>query len=89
MDTVDKVGGALMRQLVAGDKPTVIKLANMNLEMSQVGEDANDDNTGFKIPSLKSLVANQTSDGVKQSVGAMVSIFLILYFSFLLHSFSS
>ncbi len=72
LDTVDKVGGSLLRQLVAGDKPTVMKLPNMDLEMSQVGEGADEDSTGFKIPKLDSLLGNDTSDGAKQSIGAMV-----------------
>eukprot|EP00794_Sanderia_malayensis_P014077 gene14077-15546_t len=73
LDTVDKVGGALLRQLVAGDKPTVVKLANMNVQMSQIGDNADDESAGFKIPALKSLIGNDSSDGVQQSVGAMVS----------------
>ena len=75
LDTVMKVGGSLMRQLVAGDKPTKISLPNMDVEMSQVGEDADEDAAGFKLPSMASLLGNQTSDGTKKSVGAMVSLF--------------
>ena len=73
-----KVGGSLMRQLVAGDRPTTISLPNMNVEMSQVGEDANEDSTGFKLPSLTSLLGNHSSDGTKKSVGAMVRILVAL-----------
>ena len=61
-----------MRQLVAGDKPTKMSLPNMDVEMSQVGEDADEDATGFRLPSMSSLLGNQTSDGTKKSVGAMV-----------------
>ena len=74
LDTVMKVGGSLMRQLVAGDKPTKVSLPNMDVEMSQVGEDADEDATGFRLPSMASLLGNQTSDGTKKSVGAMVSL---------------
>ena len=73
LDTVSKVGGSLLRQLVAGDKPTKMTLPNMDMEMSQVGEDADEDDAGFKLPSMTSLMGNQTSDGTKKSVGAMVS----------------
>ena len=61
-----------MRQLVAGDKPTAIKMGNMDLQMAQVADDADEESTGFKLPSMNNLFGNQTSDGTKQSVGAMV-----------------
>ena len=73
LDTVSKVGGSLLRQLVAGDKPTKMSLPNMDMEMSQVAEDADEDDAGFKLPSMTSLMGNQSSDGTKKSVGAMVS----------------
>ena len=79
LDTVTKVGGSLMRQLVAGDKPTKMSLPNMDVEMSQVADDADEDEAGFKLPSMTSLTGNQTSDGSKKSVGAMVWMTGIFY----------
>ena len=77
-DTVSKVGGSLLRQMVAGDKPTTLKLPNMDLQMSQVSEDADDDSTGFKVPDMASLLGNGTSDGTQKSVGAMVGPFILI-----------
>lgn len=69
-----------MRQMVAGDEKKKMKVGDsMDVEMSQVSEDADEETTGFKIPDLDSLLGNQT-DNVKtrqtrtrqSSVGAMV-----------------
>ena len=75
MDTVNKVGGALSRQLVAGDKPKVITVVGMNIEISQVTDEIDEDETGFGIP-LISKLSNTSEDSATSSVGAMVSIFI-------------
>ena len=52
-------------------------LASMEMEMSQIPDDMDDEATGFKLPAIKSLFGNQSakieSTGRKASVGAMVS----------------
>lgn len=49
----------------------------MDVEMSQVPDDADDEDTGFKLPNIQALFGNQSktiaNSGRKASVGAMVS----------------
>lgn len=76
MDTINKVGGALMRQLVAGDTPKTIRAGNMDIEMAQVGDNADEDETGFQIPEIKYILGNQSLievTGKRPSIGAMVT----------------
>ena len=56
---------------------SISTLASMEMEMSQIPDDMDDEATGFKLPAIKSLFGNQSekieSTGRKASVGAMVS----------------
>lgn len=66
-----------MRQMVAGDEKRTMKVGDaMDVEMSQVSEDADEEATGFKLPDLDALFGNQAdslqSNDKQSSVGAMV-----------------
>ena len=74
LDSVNKVGGALTRQLVAGDKPKVIKTAGMDIAVSQVGDDVDEEEAGFKLPKMSSLFNSSDGANAESSVGAMVSL---------------
>ena len=53
-------------------------LASMEMEMSQIPDDMDDETAGFRLPEIKSLFGNQSEKiegtGRKASVGAMVSM---------------
>ena len=68
-------------------------LASMEMEMSQIPDDMDDETAGFKLPVIKSLFGNQSEEientGRKASVGAMVSVILTnVWFSIHLPSFN-
>ena len=76
--TVDNIGSAFMRQMVAGDMPEVITVGDMSVQMAQIPENADEDDAGFKLPNLMSVLKNQSESLFKSgrvvSVGAMVCL---------------
>ena len=84
LDSVNKVGGALSRQLVAGQKPKKMKVGGMDIEVSQINDDADEDEMGFKLPNMRALVNTSDEDygsAASSSVGAMVRFSLWIIFS--------
>lgn len=83
---MDKVSGALMKQLVAGDKPKAIKTSNMDLaigrkNLDDLGADSDDDDEnegdtgGFRLPDPAALFggANATTEeGATSGIGSTV-----------------
>ncbi|XP_065682979.1 polycystin family receptor for egg jelly isoform X2 [Hydra vulgaris] len=78
-NTVDMIGSAFMRQMVAGDMPEIVSIGNISIKMAQIPEYADEDHIGFKLPNLTSVLKNHSESLFKSgrvvSVGAMVTSF--------------
>ncbi|KAK3736330.1 hypothetical protein QZH41_020801, partial [Actinostola sp. cb2023] len=87
LGVVDKVSGALMKQLVAGDKPKAIKTGNMDLaigrkNLDDLGADDDEeseeegDTGGFRLPNPAALFggANATTEeGATSGIGTTMT----------------
>lgn len=83
---MDKVSGALMKQLVAGDKPKAIKTGNMDLaigrkNLDDLGKDDDEeseeegDTGGFRLPNPAALFGGanaSTEEGATSGIGTTV-----------------
>ena len=58
----NQVGGALTRQLVDGDKPKVIETGGMDIEVSKVSDNVEEEDVGFNLS--KPLAFFKVSDSI-------------------------
>lgn len=86
LDVVDKVSGAFMKQLVAGDKAKAIKTPNLDLAIGRksletlAGEDEEEEDEdegmgGVKLPDPMALFGGanaSTEDGATSAIGTTV-----------------